>query len=137
MIDDSDMDMLRKRVEKQETQYVKLLIEQTKYFSRENDDEDAEEKLPLPEAVYIILFLPETPEQHVHTIEFPKGSGTNILLAFEDENECKSFADMLVRDMGFEDPCVRLHAVCWLYELICTHFIFYLFCSLKKLPLNH
>lgn len=106
MIDDSDMDMLRKRVEKQETQYVKLLIEQTKYFSRENDDEDAEEKLPLPEAVYIILFLPETPEQHVHTIEFPKGSGTNILLAFEDENECKSFADMLVRDMGFEDPCV-------------------------------
>ena len=30
----------------------------------------------------------------------------NILLAFEDENECKSFADMLVRDMGFEYPCV-------------------------------
>lgn len=105
MVDDFDMDMLRKRIEKQETQYVKLLIEQSKYYS-DGSAEAGEEKLPLPEAVYIILFLPETPEQHVHTIEFPKGSGTNILLAFEDEGECNAFAEMLVRDMGFEDPCV-------------------------------
>ncbi|KAL3774872.1 hypothetical protein ACHAWO_001187 [Cyclotella atomus] len=103
-IEDDDMDILRKRIMRQETQYTRLLLEQSKY-NPEDDTDPAEDKLPLPESVFIILFQPETPEQHVHTIEFPKGSGNNILLAFEDENECNAFADMLVRDMGFKDPC--------------------------------
>eukprot|EP00956_Cyclotella_meneghiniana_P007850 scaffold10472_cov93-Cyclotella_meneghiniana.AAC.2 len=83
-IDESDMEVLRKRIEKQETQYAKLLMEQSKY----NLTSDSAGKLQIPESVHIILFLPDTPQQHVHTIEFPKGSGSNILLAFEDEYEC-------------------------------------------------
>lgn len=105
-IDDSDMEVLRKRIEKQETQYAKLLMEQSKYEMSDELDEYSDGKLPLPESVHIILFLPETPEQHVHTIEIPKGSGNNVLLAFEDEDECYMFAEMLVRDLGFVDPCV-------------------------------
>ena len=101
-IEESDMEVLRKRIEKQETQYAKLLIAQSKY----NLNDDSVEHLQLPESVHIILFLPDTPQQHVHTIEFPKGSGSNILLAFEDEHECHGFAEMLVRDLGFENPCV-------------------------------
>ena len=105
-IDDSDMEVLRKRIEKQETQYAKLLMEQSKYEISDDFDDDSDEMRPLPQSVHIILFLPETPEQHVHTIEIPKGSGNNVLLAFEDEGECHMFAEMLVRDLGFVDPCV-------------------------------
>jgi hypothetical protein len=90
-------------MEKQETQYAKLLMEQSSY--QIDDDFVAEEKRPLPESVHIILFLPETPQQHVHTIEVPKGSGNNILLAFEDETDCHVFAQML-KDLDFVDPCV-------------------------------
>ena len=106
-IDESDMEVLRKRIEKQETQYAKLLMEQSKY----NLTSDSAGKLQIPESVHIILFLPDTPQQHVHTIEYPKGSGSNILLAFEDEYECHVFAKMLVRDLGFENPCVSLRIV--------------------------
>eukprot|EP00804_Cyclotella_cryptica_P023095 CCRYP_000331-RA/>CCRYP_000331-RA protein AED:0.21 eAED:0.21 QI:0/0/0/1/1/1/2/0/211 len=100
--DDFNMDILRQRMEKQETQYAKLLMEQSKYYM--DEDLDVEEKRPLPESVYIILFLPETPQQHVHTIEVPKGSGNNMLLAFEDEEDCHVFAQML-KDLDFVDPC--------------------------------
>lgn len=116
-IEDSDMDILRKRIMRQETQYTMLLLEQSKYNPEDDTDPD-EDKLPLPESVFIILFLPETPLQHVHTIEFPKGSGNNILLAFEDENECNAFADMLVKDMGFKDPCVS-ETFCSMLKLQC------------------
>jgi len=101
-MDDSDMEILRKRIERLQTQYARLFIEQSKYNFALDDDE----KIPLPESVFIILFLPDTPRQHVHTIEFPKGSENNILLAFEDEDQCHLFADVLVRDLGFKDPCV-------------------------------
>ncbi|KAL7516996.1 hypothetical protein ACHAWX_001961, partial [Stephanocyclus meneghinianus] len=100
--DDLHMDVLRQRMEKQETQYAKLLMVQSNY--KLDDDFYEEEKRPLPESVHIILFLPETPQQHVHTIEVPKGSGNNILLAFEDETDCHIFAQML-KDLEFVDPC--------------------------------
>lgn len=69
-------------------------MEQSKY----TDGERA-----VPESVHIILFHPDTPKQHVHTIEFPKNSGNNLILAFESGGDCVNFARML-RDLEFADP---------------------------------
>jgi Protein of unknown function (DUF3110). len=56
-----------------------------------------------PDNVHIILFNPNTDREGVHTLEFPKGSGTNIILAFECEEECQQFSDAL-RDQKFYNP---------------------------------
>mmetsp|Transcript_7305 Transcript_7305/g.13106 ORF Transcript_7305/g.13106 Transcript_7305/m.13106 type:complete len:252 (-) Transcript_7305:334-1089(-) len=56
-----------------------------------------------PEDVHIILFNPNTDEEGAHTIESPKGSGNNILLAFESENECIEFA-FILKQQQFFDP---------------------------------
>jgi len=40
---------------------------------------------PKPEDVYIILFNPGTEQEGVHTVEYPKGSGNNVILAFESK----------------------------------------------------
>lgn len=59
-----------------------------------------------PQNVNIVLFYPETEHEGVHTIEFPKGSGDNILLAFEDRTECLNFA-LVLKDQKFFDPTPR------------------------------
>jgi len=60
-----------------------------------------------PENVFIILFYPDTPDEGAHTIEFPKGSGNNLLLAFECEMECNRFAAFL-EDQKFFDPSASI-----------------------------
>jgi len=69
-----DMDVLQQRMNRQNDQYARLLVEQLKYSS---------EEINVPESVHIILFKPGTEQQHVHTLEFPVGSGNNMILAFE------------------------------------------------------
>ena len=54
-----------------------------------------------PESVYIIAF-----EQGIHSIEYPKGSGNNVVLAFESQRACDKFAEHL-RAQHFFDPMVR------------------------------
>lgn len=76
---DFDMDALRRRISQTDT------------------------KNKRPELVYIILFDPDTDNEGAYTLEFPKGSGTNHLLAFESANECDDFANML-KDKQFFDP---------------------------------
>ena len=93
-----DMEKLRKRMEKQASQYTRLLMEQRKYADNERS---------VPQSVHIILFHPNTPEQHVHTIEFPKNSGNNLILAFENDVDCVKFARML-QDMEFVNPSVSM-----------------------------
>lgn len=56
-----------------------------------------------PEDVHIILFNPDTDREGVHTLEFPKGSGNNMILAFESKEECEQFSATL-RDQKFFDP---------------------------------
>jgi hypothetical protein len=58
-----------------------------------------------PEDVHIILFNPNTDEEGAHTIEYPKGSGNNILLAFESADECIEFA-FILKHQQFFDPMV-------------------------------
>jgi len=60
-----------------------------------------------PERVYVVIIQPETMNQQAHTIEYPKGSGNNVILAFESYQACQKFADALI-DQKFVDPEVCL-----------------------------
>jgi|AntRauTorckE5430_2_1112549.scaffolds.fasta_scaffold01139_2 hypothetical protein len=64
-------------------------------------DEDS-----MPEDVFIILFNPDTEREGVHTIEFPKGSGNNMILAFESKQECGQFSESL-KEQDFFDPVTQ------------------------------
>lgn len=73
-----------------------------------------------PESVNVILFNPQTKEEGMHTIEFPKGSGNNIVLAFESRSECDRFAEQLAESgeesfsapVTYEIPTDGLEAYC-------------------------
>ena len=92
-----DMSSLRKRIQKQDNQYTNLLLEQSKY---------TDEERIVPDSVHIILFHPNTPKQHVHTIEYPVGSGENMILAFESQTDSIRFARTLQQDLDFAEPSV-------------------------------
>eukprot|EP00814_Leptocylindrus_danicus_P021716 CAMPEP_0116035414 /NCGR_PEP_ID=MMETSP0321-20121206/20354_1 /TAXON_ID=163516 /ORGANISM="Leptocylindrus danicus var. danicus, Strain B650" /LENGTH=283 /DNA_ID=CAMNT_0003512243 /DNA_START=195 /DNA_END=1046 /DNA_ORIENTATION=+ len=58
---------------------------------------------PRPSEVHIILFYPDTEDEGVHTVEFPPGSGNNVILGFESLDECRHFAEIL-KQQDFFDP---------------------------------
>lgn len=89
------MDVLQQRMNRQNEQYNRLLVEQMKYSSEERQ---------VPESVHIILFQPGTEQQLVHTVEIPIGSGNNLILAFESGADCVSFARDLQADLDFGQP---------------------------------
>eukprot|EP00585_Thalassiosira_rotula_P006814 CAMPEP_0196142910 /NCGR_PEP_ID=MMETSP0910-20130528/12511_1 /TAXON_ID=49265 /ORGANISM="Thalassiosira rotula, Strain GSO102" /LENGTH=196 /DNA_ID=CAMNT_0041404287 /DNA_START=185 /DNA_END=775 /DNA_ORIENTATION=- len=103
--DPINMSDLQKRFARQQTQYAELLMEQSKYSDDNYDDEGGggEPQRTIPESVHIILFHPGTEKQNVHTIEFPQGSGNNLILAFESGGDCVEFARML-QDLEFAGP---------------------------------
>ncbi|KAG7337836.1 Clp domain containing protein [Nitzschia inconspicua] len=54
----------------------------------------------LPERVHIVVF----PSQNgAHSVEFPKGSGNNVIMAFASEQACHNFA-VLLKKQNFFDP---------------------------------
>lgn len=67
-----------------------------------------------PEQVHAVFFNPYSDEEGMHTIEYPKGSGNNVILAFEDENDCRAFSQDLQRQ-HFDNPTVSdsyiLHSI--------------------------
>lgn len=63
-----------------------------------------------PEFVHIILFNVGTNREGAHTIEFPKNSGNNVILGFEDESECSRFGELL-KEQEFFDPVVSLRLI--------------------------
>ena len=78
----------------------KFNAEELKQFTdrekiKETEIFELEEDLEIPEDVHIILFNPNTDNEGVHTLEYPKGSGNNIVLAFESQKECEKFSDTL------------------------------------------
>ena len=94
-----DMDELRARMDQQMNQYYDLLLNEHAHEVR-------------PDYVYIVVFNPDNEaEQGVHTIEFPKGSKQNILLAFESDDECIEFAEML-KNMQFYNPNPQMANLC-------------------------
>uniref|UniRef100_A0A7S1BBF2 Uncharacterized protein n=1 Tax=Corethron hystrix TaxID=216773 RepID=A0A7S1BBF2_9STRA len=58
---------------------------------------------PVPETVHIVMFNPRTDDEGVHTLEYPVGSGRNVLLAFESPDECAAFA-LALRKQNFHRP---------------------------------
>ena len=58
-----------------------------------------------PQTINIIIFNPGTEQQGAHSIEFPKGSGNNSILAFESKEACHKFANSL-KEQNFFDPTV-------------------------------
>eukprot|EP00555_Chaetoceros_dichaeta_P003524 CAMPEP_0198249438 /NCGR_PEP_ID=MMETSP1447-20131203/970_1 /TAXON_ID=420782 /ORGANISM="Chaetoceros dichaeta, Strain CCMP1751" /LENGTH=228 /DNA_ID=CAMNT_0043934073 /DNA_START=400 /DNA_END=1086 /DNA_ORIENTATION=- len=88
----------------------------TEFDTNNNDDmldanvelfnEDGDNDINKPEDVYIIVYNPDTDDQGVHTLEVPKGSGSNFILAFESEMECYRFCALL-KEQQFFDPKVQ------------------------------
>lgn len=89
--DTFDMDELTQRIAQQANTPKELPL-----FSEESATEN-------PEEVHIILFNPDSEQEGVHTVEFPKGSGNNVILAFESRSDCERFAGIL-KAQHFFDP---------------------------------
>jgi len=95
--DHFDMDELRQRIHQESYPYDKLFSSQ--HTNNNNNDNDPKK----PSEVHIILFQPNTEDEGVHTIEYPKGSGHHIVLAFESKLECDLFAANL-KEQHFLNP---------------------------------
>jgi hypothetical protein len=59
--------------------------------------------LLIPERVYVVYF---PTQRGAHSVEFPKGSGNNIMLGFVSLEGCQQFCNSL-RKQNFFDPTVR------------------------------
>lgn len=66
-------------------------------------DSDKDDVKMKPEDVHVILFNPNTEREGVHTIEYPKDSGNNTILAFESKVECERFSINL-KEQNFYNP---------------------------------
>ena len=51
-----------------------------------------------PDVVYIIMYNPSTPEEGIHTVEYPRGSQEDLLLAFGSLEDCVSFSRTIRED---------------------------------------
>ena len=58
----------------------------------------------IPEIVYIMIYNPGQPEEGLHTTEFPKGSGNDVVLAFESLEECVAFSNIIKSDKSLNLP---------------------------------
>jgi hypothetical protein len=94
---------LRQRIRKQREVQAEIVPEMDMDVDVDMDMDTDMDELPIPDNVYIILFNPDTEREGVHTIEFPKGSGQNIILAFESEIECHIFSNSL-KEQNFYAP---------------------------------
>jgi hypothetical protein len=53
-----------------------------------------------PEVVYIIMYNAGTDQEGVHTINFPRGAETDLLLAFESLEDCIQLANTIKAGAG-------------------------------------
>lgn len=59
-----------------------------------------------PEVVYVIMYNPGTEQEGIHTMEFPRGSQTDLLLAFESIEDCVGFSNLLRQDPNWQQEPV-------------------------------
>ena len=94
------------------------------------------EMRPKPTEGHVIVFKQDTPDEGVHSIEYPLGSGQNSILAFESEPDCLQFATAL-REMEFFEPQVCFMdifgAVCIDMGLVVLN----AFASINEYPHSH
>ena len=113
-IDPIDMSQLQSRIKQQQNRYRDFLL---------SDDDEVKHR---PNRVHIIVFNPGTDQQGVHTIEFPLGSGLQIILAFESQDDCENFIAMLKDEkslqfqnaMSAESPLEELEEFCESCEML-------------------
>ena len=92
------------RMERQEEAYLQLSTTTTTATTSTRSNSNNNKN---PDVVYIIMYHPGSREEEgVHTTEFPKESGQEVLLAFESLDEINKFANVL-RD----DPTCTLDPV--------------------------
>jgi len=85
------MDELRHRIDEEYASYIPIEGAATKIREQK------------PDEVYIVVIQAGTINQGAHTIEYPKGSGNNVVLAFESWEACQNFASLL-EEQQFVDP---------------------------------
>ena len=73
-----------------------------RYLELANQNERVMEYIP--EIVYIMMYNPGTPEEGLHTTEYPKGSGQDVVLAFESLEECVAFSNIIKSDKSLKLP---------------------------------
>lgn len=78
----------------QQNQYAKLLMGQSKYTEEEGNTYQNRS---------ISYFFIQIHQSSTCTIEIPKGSENNLILAFEESDDCNMFAQML-KEMEFVEP---------------------------------
>ncbi|CAJ1954876.1 unnamed protein product [Cylindrotheca closterium] len=59
-----------------------------------------------PDVVYVIMYNPGTEQEGIHTMEFPRGSETDLLLAFESIEDCVGFSNSLRQDPNWQQEPV-------------------------------
>jgi len=58
--------------------------------------------LEKPDVIYMIVYNPSTNEEGIHTMKYPRGSDTEVLLAFEGLADCIEFSRVIKDDPGME-----------------------------------
>jgi len=72
-----------------------------------------------PEVVYTIVYNPGTPEEGIHTMKYPRGSDTEVLLTFEGMADCVIFARTIKEDPALDQEPVPTPTSCAMIEKAC------------------
>lgn len=56
----------------------------------------------LPDVIYTIVYNPNTPEEGIHTMKYPRGSDEDVLLCFEGMADCIVFARTIKEDPALD-----------------------------------
>mmetsp|Transcript_34751 Transcript_34751/g.84259 ORF Transcript_34751/g.84259 Transcript_34751/m.84259 type:complete len:163 (-) Transcript_34751:267-755(-) len=84
-------------IQEQEDNYLQLAMQYEEALSS---------PMRRPEVVYVIMYNPGTEQEGIHTMEFPRGSETDLLLAFESIEDCVGFSNSLRQDPNWQQEPV-------------------------------
>ena len=73
-----------------------------------------------PEVVYVIMYNPGTEQEGIHTMEFPRGSETDLLLAFESIEDCVGFSNLLRQDPNWQQEPIPTPTPLNQVEMACS-----------------
>jgi hypothetical protein len=80
---------MQNAVQQEEDRYLELAMQSEGVMAR-------------PDVVYVIMYNPGTEQEGIHTMEFPRGEETDLLLAFESIENCVNFSNMLRQDPNWQ-----------------------------------
>jgi hypothetical protein len=80
---------MQNAVQQEEDRYLELAMQSEGIVAR-------------PDVVYVIMYNPGTEQEGIHTMEFPRGGETDLLLAFESIEDCVNFSNKLRQDPNWQ-----------------------------------